>query len=137
MALTKAQNLIKKLNDECEHTVKDLISLEQNNELLKRTNRELEKDLLTQQKEYNETGHNQKIEERLRNENKKLKDEISDMQQTQTLDSGNLESKLQQITLEKKNLEASLDELEEKLHQIEAECGQVEKSYQDEFERSK
>ena len=74
VALSKAQSLIKKLNDECERTVKDLLTHEQNNEVLKRTNRELEKDLLAAQKDFNEVGHSQKIEERLRQENTKLKD---------------------------------------------------------------
>jgi hypothetical protein len=40
-ALQKAQTLIKKLNDECERTVKDLVTLEQSNEALKRQNRQL------------------------------------------------------------------------------------------------
>ena len=41
LALNKGQSLIKKLNDECERAVQDLIDVEQTNEVLKRTNQEL------------------------------------------------------------------------------------------------
>jgi predicted nucleic acid-binding Zn-ribbon protein len=79
-ALQKAQSLIKKLNDECERTVKDLVTLEQNNELLKRNVRTIEKEMLTNAKEVNEVESYRKLEERLRVENVKLKDALSDAQ---------------------------------------------------------
>lgn len=112
IALQKAQNLIKKLNDECERTVKDLVTLEQNNELLKRQNRELEKDINSQAKNINQIDSTKKIEERIRAENAKLKEQLRLITEEHNDEIHSISEQLQASIDDKQGLENALDILE-------------------------
>jgi DNA repair exonuclease SbcCD ATPase subunit len=117
--LAKAQSLIKKLNDECETTVRDLKRAEDAVELLKKDNRLLDRSNNDLQRQIQEVSLMKKTEERLRGEIVQLKQELHDLAAAKDEAVGELSHAVVQLEDENQQLEGGIQELELKLEEIE------------------
>jgi chromosome segregation ATPase len=116
--LAKAQSLIKKLNDECETTIRDLKKTEDAVELLKKDNRLLDRSNNDLQRQIQEVGLMKKTEERLRGEIVQLKQELQDLAAAKDEAVGELSHAVVQLEDENQQLEGGIQELELKLEEI-------------------
>jgi DNA repair exonuclease SbcCD ATPase subunit len=134
-ALEKAQNLIKKLNDECERMVKDLKKYETFNENLKKENRNLEKMYNDVRKKMTEVDGLKRTEERLREESSSLKMKIQELNTSKQNETTELSHTIGSLLEEKTHLEAVIEELEEKLKEIEKQSDEREELFKKTYDR--
>lgn len=117
--LAKAQCLIKKLNEECENTTRDLKRAEDAVDHLKKNNRMLERSYVEMQRQMHEVSIMKKTEERLRTENTNLKKELHGLSMSKENAVGELSHAVVQLEDDKQLLEGGIEELEIKLEEIE------------------
>jgi len=117
--LSKAQSLIKQLNDECEHSIRELKNAEDSEERLKKDNRILERTNVDLQRQMQEVTLMKKTEERLRGEIANLKQNLNDLAAQKDEEVSEYSHAIVQLQNEKEGLEGGIEELELKLEEIE------------------